>query len=470
MSLQKNPSLKQFFPAKHRVACAPHSSQPPLKRKRSFSSQDRPIAKRFSTSRPCILVLPTETIENICLLVDESDGLKSLTRVNRLFASIACPIYVTKLGIHVRDTSRLVHTHSESFRALAIWHRSRLFPYLEDKILVCDINDSDIKFTNQQTRALRHFLSAPFIGRPFLAIHINSADALSPPEILQFIQLIDGAGCQTATISSGFMNPDWLEIAVNSCSLKLAAVSVCHLRTLDIDNQYFSPRQWSYLLQHLTGPELESICIRGQLSISAMFKFLSRHPHISRLRLHSCWGAHDQCIKPIKSLLEIQMPNLSEIEGPPCYVRALLKCILPTSPTLTIKMACDQAMTYPQYVRAVLCSMGQCRAPVRLEIRLTFFYHPLLDPKGLKSLCTIPLPQVTSLEISFPPTSESQILACCTQWFTLIPMLRRMEVYVGSAKRRRLSSKNVVAGPRGGIAVYTSGRARVEWDADSDCI
>jgi hypothetical protein len=208
------------------------------------------------------------------------------------------------------------------------------------------------------------------------------------------------------------MNPDWLEIAINSCSLKLAAVTVSHLRTLDIDNQYFSPRQWSSLLQHLTGPELESICIRGRLSISAMFKFLSRHPHIRRLRLYSCWGAHDQCVKPIQFLPEILMPNLSEIEGPLCHVRALLKCILPTLPMLTIKMASDQVMTYPQYVRAVLHSMGQCRAPVRLEICLTFFCHPLLDQKGLKSLCAIPLPQVTSLEISFPPMSESQIVVC----------------------------------------------------------
>jgi hypothetical protein len=200
-----------------------------------------------------------------------------------------------------------------------------------------------------------------------LAIHINSADALSPAEILQFIQLIDGASCQTASISSGLMNPDWLEIAVNSCSLKLAAVSVGHLRTLDIDNQYFSPWQW---------------------------------------------GTHDQCIRSIKFLPEIRMPNLSEIKGPPCHVRALLKCILPTSPMLTIKMAGDRAMTYPQYVRTVLCSMGQCKAPVRLEIRLTLFCHPLLNQKGLESLCTIPLPQVTSMEISFPPMSESQILVC----------------------------------------------------------
>jgi hypothetical protein len=49
-------------------------------------------------------------------------------------------------------------------------------------------------------------------------------------------------------------------------------------------------------------------------------------------------------------------------------------------------------------------------------------------------------------------------------------MLCHIEVYVGSAMRRRLSSKNVVAGARGGITVYTNGRVGVEWDADSDCV
>jgi hypothetical protein len=356
-------------------------------------------------------VLPTETIENICFLVDEPNDIKSLTYVSHLFASIACPIYATQLGIHVEDTSCFIRIHGVSFRALAIWRRSRLFHDLQDKYLLCDINDSDLEFANQQVRALRQFLSTPFIGRPFVDIYINSADALSPPEILQFIQLIDGTGFQTASISSGLMNPDWLETAVNSCSLKLATVSMSHLRTLEIDNQYFSPRQWSHLLRHLTGPELETICIRGQPSISTLSKFLSRHSHIGRLCFQPRWATHDQCIKPIEHLPKIQMAKLSEIEGPPCHMRALLKCILPTSPALTINMGRDRAMSYPQYVRAVMRSVSGCRVPIRLEIRLTHC-HPLLDQKGLESLCTISSPQVTSLEISFPSMSENMVLVC----------------------------------------------------------
>jgi len=358
-----------------------------------------------------ILVLPTETVENICFLVDEPDDIKSLTYVSRLFASIACPIYATQLGIHVEDTSHSIHIHGVSFRALAIWRRSRLFHNLQGKYLFCDIDDSNLDFANQQIRALRQFLSTPFNGRPFIDIYINSADALSPPDILQFIRLIDDMGFQTASISSGLMNPDWLETAARSCSPKLATVSMSHLRTLEIDNQYFSQRQWSYLLRHLAGPELETICIRGQPSISALSKFLSRHSHINRLRFQPRWATHDQCIKPIEHLSKIRMAKLSELEGPPCHIRALLKFILPTSPVLTINMGRDRAMSYLQYVRAVMCSVSRCRAPARLQIRLTTC-HPLLDQKALESLCTISSLQVTSLEISFPSMSENNILVC----------------------------------------------------------
>jgi hypothetical protein len=75
----------------------------------------------------CILVLSAETIENICILVDEPDDLRSLTHVSCLFASIACPVYVARLGIRVTNTSRFVQIQGNSFRALAAWRRSRLF-------------------------------------------------------------------------------------------------------------------------------------------------------------------------------------------------------------------------------------------------------------------------------------------------------------------------------------------------------
>jgi hypothetical protein len=211
-------------------------------------------------------------------------------------------------------------------------------------------------------------------------------------------------------MSTGILNSDWLDLAADSCSLKLATVQMCHLRSLAINNQWFSLWQWSNLLRHLKGPQLEILRIRGQLSTNALSILLSQHSHIHGLHFQPCWAAHNQCIKAVECLPKILMPNLSEMEGPPCHVQAVLKHIMPTSSELTIKMGCDWPMTYPQYIRAVLGSVSQCKAPICLEICLARHFNPLQDQRKLETLCTILLPQVISLEISFHSVGESQIL------------------------------------------------------------
>lgn len=433
-------------------------------------------------------MLPTEAIENICLLVDEPDDLKSLTCVSRLFASIACHIYAVQLGIHVKDTSRFVQIRGKSFQALATWQRSRLFSCLHDKYLLCDINEQELQTANMQIRALRHFLSMTFVTRPFAAVYINSADALSPSEILQFIQLIDGAGCQTVSISTGLSNPQWFRPLASPCAPRLTTMSLAHLRSLDIDNQYFSAQHWSSLLCRLMGPNLETLSIRGQPTIRAISQFLSRHSHINTFHFQPRWGTHDQCIKSGAFPQRIKMAQLSEINGPPRHLMALLQCLSPASPALTLKMGCDRTMTYPQYVHTVLRSVGLCGPYVHLEIRLPPCYDLVLDWKEMESLHTITLPEVVSLEISFPPLSERDLLvcfhtfnaanlihqlldqACCTQWFSLVPMLDCITVYVSSRIGRRRSTSatdaDIVVGPRNGSVTHTSGGTQVMWDTE----
>jgi hypothetical protein len=244
-----------------------------------------------------------------------------------------------------------------------------------------------------------------------MSIYISSS-ALSPPEILQFIQLIDSARCLIASISSEGLNRDWLEIAAKSCSLKLTSVSMRHLQTLDINNRHFSPRQWSNLLRHLEGPQVETIRIRGQPSAGSLNKFLSRHSHIRMLAFKPHWAQHNKCIKASESLPKYWMSMLAEIEGPPCHMRVVLGFILPTSPALTIRMNYDCSMTYRQYVHAVLCAVSRCKSPVHLDIILASHADMFLDKKELESLCIIPLPEVRSVEISFFSISEGQVIVC----------------------------------------------------------
>lgn len=127
-------------------------------------------------------------------------------------------------------------------------------------------------------------------------------------------------------------------------------------------------------MSHLTGPGLGALSIRGQPTIHALSKFLSWHSNISRLQFNPHWVTHNQCISSSGCPQKIQMPQLSEIDGPPCHLLALLRRLSLTPAALTIKMGPDLALTYAQYVCAVLCSMSLCGPQVRLEIRLSSCY------------------------------------------------------------------------------------------------
>jgi hypothetical protein len=117
-----------------------------------------------SNIQPSVFVLPTEVIEKVIILVDNSDDLRTLTYVSRLFASIACHIYATRHGIHITNTSCLVKIQGSSFKALATWRRSRLFTSVQDKHLICILEDQDLKLAKAQIETLRIFLATPFIG------------------------------------------------------------------------------------------------------------------------------------------------------------------------------------------------------------------------------------------------------------------------------------------------------------------
>jgi hypothetical protein len=359
-----------------------------------------------------ILVLPTEVIEKVFILVDDSNDLRTLTYVNRLFASIACHIYATQHGIRVTNT--FIKIQGSSFQALATWRRSRLFTSVEDKHLICIIEDRDLKLAKAQVKALRIFLGTPFVGQPFTMVTIHYADCLSPSEILHFIGLIDNLGCRSASISSGLSNPDWFNPL--PCQ-KLPTISLSHLRSLDIDHQYLSARQWSSLLLRLTGPTLEALFIRGQSTINALCKFLSRHCGIRMLSFAPRWAKHAHCMK-LSGYPQgiLHMPLLSEMDGPPCHLHALLRCLSHVPDALTIKAGLDSRMTYVQYVRNVLGSLRLCRSHVHLEIHLPARYvldhNVKLNQVEMKSLTAIALPEIASLEISFPSMSERLLLVC----------------------------------------------------------
>jgi hypothetical protein len=244
-------------------------------------------------------------------------------------------------------------------------------------------------------------------------VNIYSADTLSAADVLDFVQLIDKAGCRSAHISSGLCNPEWFN-SLRTCVSKLPTVLLASLRSLHIDHQYLSAQQWSSLLPRVTSPKLEEFFIRGCPTIQALSKFLSRHHHIRVLHFKSRWAMHNRCIKPSGfSHGNVSMPLLSEIDGPPCHVQAVLMCLSHVPDALTITMESDLEMTYTQYVRTVINSVIMSGPHSHLEIHLPtryFLNHNLeLTPK---SFSTLGSPEVASLMIFFPSISKTLLLVC----------------------------------------------------------
>ena len=148
-------------------------------------------------TQPNIHTLPTELTHRIFTFVEDHD-LRALVLLNRHFGSIASPIYVLRLGIAISKPGHFIVIQGSSFRALGSWHWSRLF---EKCVLMCHIDEEDLGIATAQLGCLRTFLSVPLQGVPISVISINGI-TLQPGELLQFIQLIDQAGCRRAVIST----------------------------------------------------------------------------------------------------------------------------------------------------------------------------------------------------------------------------------------------------------------------------
>ena len=107
---------------------------------------------------------------------------------------------------------------------------------------------------------------------------------------------------------------------------------------------------------------------------------------------------------------------LSEIEGPPRHLQAFLKCVSHVPDKLAVKVGHDLEMTYPQYVHGVLGVVSLCGPHLRLAIclpaRYSLDHYMNLNQGDMVSLATICLPEVASLEISFPSISEENLLVC----------------------------------------------------------
>ena len=103
--------------------------------------------------QPNIHTLPTELTHCIFTLIEDRD-LRGLVLLNRHFGSIASPIYVLRLGIAVFKPGHFIVIQGSSFHALGLWHWSRLFDKVEKCVLMCHIDEEDLRITTAQLGCL----------------------------------------------------------------------------------------------------------------------------------------------------------------------------------------------------------------------------------------------------------------------------------------------------------------------------
>lgn len=341
--------------------------------------------------------------------VDELD-LPTLFLVNQFFASIACSIHVLRCGI---TPGQITNIEGNSFRALGSWRRSRFFAAVHQCVLICHIDEENFEIAKAQLECLHTFLSTPFHGAPLSIISIHGI-ALQLGDLLQFIRLIDRAGCRRASISIAIDDTHAFHPALKPA---LDSLTLSNLDSLEIQNSCIGDKEWSTLLNCITVPNLQDLSLRGNFTSISLARFLLRHPHVKEIQSNASW-MHTDCMQfsamPTKFL---GMPELQSIDGPPCHIRALLKSLLDVPNALEVSIAPEPRMTYNEYIINVLDIARLCNPSNKFQIQIPTRYHQncrtALTETQTQALRDGNTSQLCTVQFIIPPISEEDLLVCC---------------------------------------------------------
>lgn len=292
-----------------------------------------------------------------------------------------------------------------------------------------------------QVNCLRTFLSTDFPSSPISSVVLNGVCYLSPAEIIDFIHLIDKLGCRSASIMSPYSEYERPHVTptpgiFNHPPPHCPRVTLSNLARLELDTTHFENREWSYFLQCLTVPKLISLSVRGPPPHVSFVRFLSRHPSIQTVEALSCWGdlvrARNNGL-PVPQFPQnvIRMPHLEKLDGPPCHLISIVKCLIQPPKVLAIHFTPEREDGYWRYCHQLLetvhlCDGEDAKLDISIQFRQRHFeleecfemdlasYRKCMGPvcRGAKSLC-----------LFLPDLSDTLLLVSFLQYFYLIPIL-----------------------------------------------
>jgi hypothetical protein len=340
--------------------------------------------------------------------------LYALTCVSHHMASIACPLYLARIGLIPSQHSNTLCPSRDGFKALGIWLRSPGFSPSDQ--LSCTFSFNPQRATTEMAY-LRKFLdSLPPHPRPFFPrVHLIHVNAGSLRDLLTFVQYaVLLTGCSDLVLSDvayeeprGHGSGRGMGVAGGVAGKDMRAPPIMVLPSLQcfkLTHFDASPLQWVAFLSSVHFPSLHSLDISGASSICAIFDFLDQHPTVCVLRFLKCsW-------KDIpSSSRQLGLPLLHALQGYPHQILFLLRVIAspPVLSNLVIEACPPTRAQCDPLVDQVMEILTMCQGPLSFQIVLAkeacMAKPTLTDAHALvaRKLCSSSLAFVSSLRILF---------------------------------------------------------------------
>lgn len=328
--------------------------------------------------------------------------LYNLTQVCHHMANIICPLFLAR-----RDFRLDLNSHTlrdRAFRALPIWLRwRRSSAFIPVRSLYCWLSPNMEKGEMQLEYLRTTFMSLPSQST-FKGVYLYLAP-MTQERCLDFLPSILRTGCSNITISalsSSYIHPVPIYSAQSLTTLR-------GLEELTLRFRNFTSVHWATLLSHLAVPSLQRFTICGNVSISAICNFLSRHPNVCRLQfLSNCKAT------PKFAGCTVGLPLLEDLGGAARHVLTLLRYAAAPCPLQSLDVHDDKLIhpSFDMYLEAVAGCLELCENPLCLFMTMSDDFD-LSAVDAVRRFQQISYwTQVRSLTIIFEDAADDLILVC----------------------------------------------------------
>jgi hypothetical protein len=258
-------------------------------------------------------------------------------------ANIICPLFLARRDFRLGPNG---HTFRDrAFQALPIWLRwRRSSAFTSVQSLYCWLNPNMEKGRVQLECLKTTFMSLP-TQTTFKSVHIYLVPTIQERS-LDLLPSILKTGCSIITVST-----------VSSPCIHLEPIYFTHtlttlhgLEQLTLRYRNLTSPHWMTLLSHLAIPSLQRLTVCGNISVSAICNFLSRHPNVRCLQFLSSYVA-----TPEFADCAVGLPLLEDLGGPACHIFTLLQLASASCPLHSLDVHYDKAVhpLFDMYLEAV---------------------------------------------------------------------------------------------------------------------